>query len=211
MDENEARHWLDQQGVSRETQQKLRTYVDLLLAESQRQNLISAATRQDIYSRHIVDSVQLLAFAPNARSWLDLGSGAGLPGIVLATLTSQPVYLVESRRLRSDWLIQIADALGLGNVKIFASRLEAVDSFPAGAITARAFAPMPKLLPLAHRFSSKSTIWVLPKGKSAAEELALAKASWHGSFVMKPSVTSPDSAIVVATGVAPKYPGRLAR
>ena len=204
MDEDRAKAWLAELGVSRETQERLDQFVALLREENARQNLVSAASLDHVYARHIVDSVQLWRLAPQAKSWLDLGSGAGLPGLILAILSDAPVTLVESRRLRADWLQRASDALRLGNVQIHAARLELVRSFPAAVITARAFAPLPKLFALAHRFSTEETLWILPKGRSAAEELASVAATWHGRFHMEPSVTDPDSAIIVAQHVKPK-------
>ena len=204
MDEEGAKTWLADLGVSRETQERLDQFVALLREENARQNLVSAASLDHVYARHIVDSVQLWRLAPQAKSWLDLGSGAGLPGLILAILSDAPVTLVESRRLRADWLQRASDALRLGNVQIHAARLELVRSFPAAVITARAFAPLPKLFALAHRFSTEETLWILPKGRSAAEELASVAATWHGRFHMEPSVTDQDSAIIIAQHVKPK-------
>ena len=204
MDEDRAKAWLAELGVSRETHERLDQFVALLREENARQNLVSAASLDHVYARHIVDSVQLWRLAPQAKSWLDLGSGAGLPGLILASLSDAPVTLVESRRLRADWLQRASDALRLGNVQIHAARLELVRSFPVAVITARAFAPLPKLFALAHRFSTEETLWILPKGRSAAEELASVAATWHGRFHMEPSVTDPDSAIIVAQHVKPK-------
>ena len=204
MDEDGAKVWLTDLGVSRETHDRLDQFVAMLREENARQNLVSAASLDQVYVRHIVDSVQLWRLAPDAKSLLDLGSGAGLPGLILAILSDAPVTLVESRRLRAAWLQRAAETLRLGNVKVEASRLELVKSFPAAVITARAFAPLPMLFALAHRFSTEETLWILPKGRSAAEELASVAATWHGQFHMEPSVTDPDSAIILARHVKPK-------
>lgn len=205
MDEVAARQWLiDELDVSRETLERLNAYVALLRAEAGRQNLVSATTLEHIFARHIVDSAQLALHAPReSSSWLDLGSGAGLPGLVLAILNDQPMTLVESRRLRSDWLAKTAETLALENVTVAAVKLEAVPTCRAAVITARAFAPLARLLALAHRFADSDTIWLLPKGRSAAEELASVRTTWHGAFDMKTSVTDPDSAIIVARNVRP--------
>ncbi len=204
MDEEGAKAWLADLGVSRETHERIDQFVVLLRKESARQNLVSALSLDHVYARHIVDSAQLWRLAPEMKSWLDLGSGAGLPGLILAILTDAPVTLVESRRLRAEWLQRAAETLRLGNVRVEATRLEQVKSFPAAVITARAFAPLPKLFALAQRFSTEETLWILPKGRSAAEELASVAATWHGSFHMETSVTDPNSAIIVARGVKPK-------
>jgi 16S rRNA (guanine527-N7)-methyltransferase len=94
--------------------------------------------------------------------------------------------------------------LGLTNVTVELGRLELLKTRPVGVITARAFAPLPKLFAFAYRFSTEETRWILPKGRSAAEELASIAATWHGSFHMEPSVTDPDSAILIARNVMPK-------
>ena len=204
MDEARAKAWLADLGVSRETRERLDQFVALLREENARQNLVSAASLDQVYARHIVDSIQLWQLAPEARSWLDLGSGAGLPGLILAILSDAPVTLVESRRLRAEWLQGAAKTLRLGNVRVEATRLELVKSFPVAVIAARAFAPLPKLFALAHRFSTEETLWILPKGRSAVEELASVAATWHGMFHMEPSITDSDSAIIVARHVKPK-------
>ncbi len=203
MDEAAAAIWARDTGVSRETRARFEELIVLLRAENAQQNLISKASLEQIMARHIVDSAQLFFLAPDAASWLDLGSGAGFPGLVIAILSGSPVTLIESRRLRADWLVRAADHLALTNVRVCAMRVEAVDRFTASVITARAFAPLPKLFGLAHRFSNRDTCWILPKGRTAAEELASVASTWHGRFEMKPSITDPDSAIIVAHDVQP--------
>ena len=205
MDEEGARAWLrDRLCVSRETMDGLDRYVSLLRDESAHQNLIARSTLDPVFARHIVDSAQLVAHAPCGGHWLDLGSGAGLPGLVIAILTGAPVTLVESRRLRIDWLVRAAQALDLPHVVVEGRRLEQLPAFPAAVITARAFAPLDRLFALAHRFSTPATRWVLPKGRGAAEELASTRRSWHGRFELVPSVTDPASAILLAEDVRPK-------
>lgn len=204
MDEIAAKAWMANLGVSRETSERIDQFVALLRKENVRQNLVSATSLTHVFARHIVDSAQLWRLAPDATSWLDLGSGAGLPGLIIAILGDAPITLVESRRLRAEWLRQTADVLGLTNVTVELARLELLKARPVGVITARAFAPLPKLFALAHRFSTEETRWILPKGRSAAEELASVAATWHGSFHMEPSVTDPDSAILIARNVMPK-------
>ena len=208
MDEVAARQWLiDALDVSRETLDRLDAFAALLRAESARQNLVSAATLDHIFARHIVDSAQLALLAPrNASPWLDLGSGAGLPGLVLATLNAGHVILVESRRLRSDWLAKAAETLALDKVTIVAAKLEAMPTCRVAVITARAFAPLPKLFALAHRFSTEESLWLLPKGRSAADELASVRGAWQCDAHMAPSVTDPASAIIVARDVRPVRP-----
>jgi 16S rRNA (guanine527-N7)-methyltransferase len=202
--EEEARRWLCEScGVSRETFERLDQFRALIIEESGRQNLISAATIPHIWARHFVDSAQLLAGTPDHGTWLDLGTGAGFPGIVIAILRAAPITLVESRRKRAEFLIESVRVLGLTHVTIQSSRLEMMETVPVSVISARAFAPLPQILALAHRFSTKKTQWVLPKGRSAREELESIKQTWQGSFHVKQSVTDEEAYIVVATGVKP--------
>lgn len=210
MTEEEAKAWLaDTLSVSRETMANLQGIVDAVIAENDLQNLISAATIPHIWERHIVDSAQLLAFAKGDRAakfpWMDLGTGAGFPGLVIAALRPDlPVILVESRRRRFEFLRDTARALGLSNVMVHGGKLESLESRPVGVISARAFAPLPKLLELAHRFSRKETIWLLPKGRSARDEVNSVTPAWHGVFHVEQSITDADAAIVVASGIRPK-------
>lgn len=208
MNEDEARAWLSEQlDVPRETMARLESLVALVADESQRQNLIAASTLPTIWDRHVVDSAQLLTLAPaDTQSWLDLGSGAGFPGMVVAAIArSIDVVLVESRRKRIDFLAHLAEALGVADrVTIAGSRLELLDTRTFDVISARAFAPLDRLLPLAARFSTPKTIWLLPKGRGAASELEAARRSWQGDFRVVASVTDPEAAIIVAKNVQPK-------
>lgn len=189
--------------VSREAMERLERYVELLREESGRQNLVSAATLSDVWERHIVDSAQLLRFEPHANaSWVDLGSGAGLPGIVVACLTAGPVTLLEPRRLRADFLHSAVDELRLGANVICAKVEKVVGRYEV--ITARAVAAIPRLFEISQHLSTGKTVWVLPKGRVAASELAEAQRTWQGAFHVEQSVTDPESYIVVGTGVRAK-------
>lgn len=208
MNDRLARAWIeDNLDVSRETVDRLQHFADAVIAENDRQNLISKATIPHIWQRHILDSAQLLMLAGDrdkALPWLDLGTGAGFPGMVIGILSSQPMLLVEARRRRAEFLNEQAIQLGLDHVTIVPTRLESLQSRTVSVISARAFAPLPRLLELAHRFAHEKTMWLLPKGRSAREELESARASWQGEFNVKSSLTDPDAAILVARGVSPK-------
>ncbi|HEX8380345.1 MAG TPA: 16S rRNA (guanine(527)-N(7))-methyltransferase RsmG [Allosphingosinicella sp.] len=207
MTEAEAKERLD---VPRETIERLEAFVELLKAENARQNLVSKASLDAVWERHILDSVQLARFAPDARSWLDLGTGAGFPGLVIPLFHAAEMVLVESRRLRTDFLRAAAETLGIsGRVEIVCARLETLPARPFDAISARAFAPLPKLLALAERFSTPETIWILPKGRNAKSELEAARSSWQGDFRLEPSLTDAEARIVVASRVRQKPRGRF--
>jgi 16S rRNA (guanine527-N7)-methyltransferase len=202
MTEEEAQAWLTEKiGVSRETMERLDAFRHMVIAENEQQNLISAGTIEQFWTRHIVDSAQLLPHGVMAGAWLDLGTGAGFPGIVIAILRDAPMILVESRRKRIDFLMDSAQKLGLKHVRTHGGRLETLPATTTSVISARAFAPLPKLLDLAHRFSNNEAIWVLPKGRSANEELETVRRSWQGVFHVEQSVTDAEAAIIVATGV----------
>lgn len=202
MTEDEARAWIrDRYGVSRET--RLAAFVDMLRDEAGRQNLIAPSTLEQVWARHIVDSAQLLAHAPDNGVWLDIGSGAGLPGLVVGLLRDAPAELVEPRKLRTDFLSRVAMELGLDNVAVRTDKIERTKG-AAAVISARAVAQLPDLFRIAAHRSTSSTVWVLPKGRNAQSEVAEARRKWHGSFHVEPSITAPDSLIVVAKGVRPR-------
>ncbi len=202
MTEDEARDWIrSRYDVSRET--RLATFVDLLRDESTRQNLVSPTSLEQIWARHIVDSAQLLEHADVGGLWLDIGSGAGLPGIVLAILRGEPVELVEPRKLRTAFLQHCVDTLGLTNVTIHTAKVERTTG-RAAVITARAVGSLDTLFRIARHRSDRSTIWVLPKGRNAQSEVEDAQLWWQGSFHVEPSVTAPDSLIIVAKEVRPR-------
>ncbi|HEX8527620.1 16S rRNA (guanine(527)-N(7))-methyltransferase RsmG [Allosphingosinicella sp.] len=185
---------------------RLRSFETLLRDENEFQNLVSKPSLGRLWARHIADSAQLLLHAPNPQSkWLDLGSGAGFPGLVVAVLHPGPVTLIEERRLRSDFLRRAADMLGVAErVEIVAGRAERAAAAPNDVISARAFAPLPRLFELGTRFSTPNTRWILPKGRSAQSELDAALGSWQGDFRLEPSMTDPEARIVVAERVKRK-------
>jgi 16S rRNA (guanine527-N7)-methyltransferase len=194
--------------VSRETCALLDKYVALLLEENERQNLIAKSTIDEIWERHIADCAQLVRFAPRPdSSWLDIGSGAGLPGVVIAILTDGPVTLIEPRRLRADFLQRAAQSLGLGErVTVHAAKAERITG-NFDVITARAVASLDALLRISQHLSTDKTLWLFPKGKSAQSELDDARRTWQGDFRLEPSVTSEEAAILVAANVRRKGRG----
>jgi 16S rRNA (guanine527-N7)-methyltransferase len=187
--------------VSRETREKLVAFADLLLIENKAQNLIARSTEQDLWTRHFADAAQLMSFAPGGARWVDIGSGAGLPGIVIAILDAGPVTLIEPRRLRAEFLARAVEELHLPNVEIIQAKAGAVRHAPFDVITARAVASATRLFGMAAHLSHRETIWVLPKGRSAQSELDEARRTWQGSFRLEPSRTDAGAQILVASGV----------
>ncbi len=210
MTEDEAREHL---GVPRETLEQLDAFVGLLRIENQRQNLVSAASLEHVWSRHVLDSAQLVRFAPSPVSrWLDLGSGPGFPGLIISALTESHVTLVESRRLRTDFLSRAAKLLHVERrTTILCLRVETLPAAKYDVITARAFAPLPRLFDLAERFAAPETRWVLPKGKNAKSELEAAESLWQGDFRLEPSITDAQAQILVAERVRRRKGGKGAR
>ena len=191
--------------VSRETMLCIEAYVERIRTANSAQNLVSATSLTAIWERHILDSAQLVRFEPRpGASWLDIGSGAGLPGIVIALLVRGPVALVEPRRLRAAFLEQTVAALGLGGrVTVHAAKVEKI----AGrfdAITARAVASVDHLLAISLHLAHAGTVWALPKGKSANSELAEARRSWQCDARSEVSCTDPDARILVLSKVRAK-------
>jgi 16S rRNA (guanine527-N7)-methyltransferase len=207
MDEAEVKSRLD---VPRETIVRLEAFTDLLHHENARQNLVSSTSMNAVWERHILDSAQIVRFAPpEARSWLDLGTGAGFPGLLVPLFHPADVVMVEARRLRAEFLRSAASTLGIiDRVEILCARLESVPVRKFDVISARAFAPLPRLLDVAERFSTSETVWILPKGRNAKSELEAARSSWQGDFRLEPSLTDAEAQIVVATRVQRKTRGR---
>ncbi len=204
MTEEEARAWLvNQPGVSRETMDKLADFVAFLRREAESQNLISASTLDQIWSRHIVDSAQLINFVDKQGSnvrWLDLGTGAGFPGLIVAIMTNYNLTLVESRARRVDYLQRAVEMLDLtGRVHVAGVDLERLETAPFSVISARAFAPLPKLFDLAARFATNKTLWLLPKGRNAELEWEDTRKIWDGNFRVMHSVTDQEAGILVGT------------
>jgi 16S rRNA (guanine527-N7)-methyltransferase len=141
-----------------------------------------------------------LRFEPRpGASWIDIGSGAGLPGIVVACLVEGPVTLVEPRRLRADFLHRVGESLRL-RVDVACAKVERVEG-KFEVITARAVAPLSQLLRISQHLSTIKTVWALPKGKNALAELSAAQRTWQGEFRVERSVTDAGSYIVVGTGI----------
>ncbi|RED17085.1 16S rRNA m(7)G-527 methyltransferase [Parasphingopyxis lamellibrachiae] len=209
MEEAAVKTWLvEELDVSRETLERLEKFSALLLEEATRQNLISRSTIDSFWDRHIRDSAQLLSLAtPAARGgrWIDLGSGPGLPGMVLAIIGAMDMTLVEVRSRRVEFLQRAHEQLGLGErVHIEGRKVERVEAGVFDVIAARAFTALPKLFSLAHRFAGTEAQWLLPKGKSAQEELAEARRTWQGDFALHASLTNDEAFIIDARNVRPR-------
>jgi 16S rRNA (guanine527-N7)-methyltransferase len=188
----------DADGVAR-----LERLATMVVEENARQNLIAKASEGTLWLRHLADSAQLLSHVSRGTQapWLDLGTGAGFPGLVIAAMRPElDVVLVESRKKRVDWLVRAAAELGLDRCRIEGRRLEHVEPFGAAVISARAFAPLVKLFALSARFSTQDTLWLLPKGRSAVQEVASLPSEVANMFHVEHSVTDPEAGIVIGTG-----------
>ena len=198
--EQQARDWLTELPEWDATAaERIERLIALLTEENARQNLVAAASLPVVWQRHIVDSAQLLPHVPRETTtpWLDLGTGAGFPGLVVAALRPDcEVVMVESRARRIEWLERARLALGLDKAKVVGARLEQVDSRPFRVISARAFAPLVRLLDLSARFSTKDTLYLLPKGRSAQQELLELK-GWNHLFHVEQSLTDPEAGVIV--------------
>ena len=177
---------------------RLKHLAAMLVEENDRQNLVSVASMGEVWRRHIADSAQLLPHVPRGSSpWLDLGTGAGFPGLVVAVLRPDcEILLVESRARRIDWLERARIALGLDRARVLGMRLEQVETRVVNVISARAFAPLDRLMSLSARFSTSDTLWLLPKGRSAQQELEDLR-GWRHMFHVEQSVTEPQAGIIV--------------
>ncbi len=182
---------------SPDTTARLAAYRDLLLRWNTRINLISAETAAEIDQRHIADCAQLQPLLPQDGPIADLGSGAGLPGLVLAIMqTEREIHLVESDKRKAAFLIEASARLELPMVHVHACRAENAKLPPLSAITARALAPLMALLPYAADFLAPGGVAVFPKGKTAEKELTEAALGWHFTCERIPSTTNPEATIL---------------
>lgn len=205
--ESDARAWLETLPEwDSLANDRIEALTALLREENTRQNLVSVASLGRVWLRHIADSAQLLTHVPREASspWLDLGTGAGFPGLVVSALRPEvEVVMVESRGRRAEWLERARTALGLLNAAVESQTLESITTRPFCVISARAFAPLPKLLALSARFSTSTTRWLLPKGQSARQEL-LDLTGWSHMFHVEQSLSDQNAGVIVGTLAGPK-------
>ena len=189
-------------GVSRETLEKLTAYVELLSQWNRRINLVSANTMGDVWRRHILDCAQLAKYLPRqTRVAVDLGAGAGLPGLILAAMGVPEMHLVESDLRKSAFLREAARIMDVA-VTLHPERIEKVAAFAADAVVARACAPLTQLIDYSEKFLSPKTVCLFLKGENAGEELAAAKASWSLSAETIPSLTDPSGVILKLSAIS---------
>jgi 16S rRNA (guanine527-N7)-methyltransferase len=182
--------------VSRETLDRLRRYADLLAKWNRRINLVGQGTLPDLWRRHMLDSAQLFSLiADPAAPLVDLGSGAGFPGLVLAAMGASDVHLIEADRRKCAFLGEAARAIGMP-VTIHAERIEDVTPFAARTIVSRALAPLPDLLDLAVSFSNEHSILLFLKGGTVDQELTRTRKAWSMQIDRILSRTDPQGTIL---------------
>jgi len=193
--------------VSRETQDRLDRFVETLLRWQDRLNLIANSTIGEIWTRHVADSLQLLPLAPQARTWVDLGSGGGFPGIVIACVLADEagscVHLIESKGKKAAFLREAVRVTGTPAV-VHAVRAEKFGKScaePVDAVTARALAPLKTLCDQAFPFISRGAVGLFPKGQDVDVELTEAAKYWKLQTSQVPSKTSPEGSIVLIRGL----------
>ncbi len=190
--------WLN---VSRETHFRLKTLLELVARWNPKINLISAGSLHHGWNRHVLDSAQLWAAANSSMgSWLDIGSGGGFPGLVIAILANEVapnvrVTLVESDRRKCVFLNEAARQLGV-RVEVHSERVESLEPFAAAVVSARALAPLNSLLHNARRHLASGGVALFPKGQSYESELVAARDHWRFDYVAIKSLTDPDAVVL---------------
>jgi len=188
--------------VSRETWERLEQLVDMLVSWQRSRNLVASSTIPRLWTRHVADSLQLLAITPDARRWLDLGSGGGFPGLVIAcALAGQQtaeVHLVESVQKKAAFLRAATSELSLPAI-VHATRIEDFVRTSPGrldVVTARALAPLDRLIGYAIQLLKRGAVGLFPKGQDVEAELTQASKSWTIEADLVPSKTDPRGRIV---------------
>jgi 16S rRNA (guanine527-N7)-methyltransferase len=206
--EDKARAMALSPDVSRETWARLDRFVELLLSAQQTMNLIAASTVAQLWTRHVADSLQLLALAPAARRLIDLGSGAGFPGLAIAcALADTPdaaVHLVDATKKKAAFLVETADALKLP-VTVHPDRIEdfaAANRLSFDVVTARAVAPLSKLIGYANPLLKRGAVGLFHKGQDVEAELTEAAKYWTIEADQIPSRTDPRGRIVLVRRAA---------
>ncbi|MFN3959202.1 MAG: 16S rRNA (guanine(527)-N(7))-methyltransferase RsmG [Parvularculaceae bacterium] len=196
-------------GVSQETLARLHAFDACLLDWSARHNLIARSTIEDRWDRHFRDSAQLYRLIPpDARRLVDLGSGAGFPGLVLAAMGAPrlEVTLVESIGKKAAFLTAAAAAMGLSTVRVIPARIESLKVRTPDVITARALASLSTLCGYAVEIGGEKALCIFPKGQDVEVELTEASKYWHMTVERRASLTSPGSTVLLITGLRPKRP-----
>jgi len=198
--------------VSRETRERLDAFESLLRRWQRAVQLVAPADLPKLWTRHIADSLQLIELMPQAKVWADLGSGAGFPGLVIALAFGDRgrgfVHLIESDQRKAAFLRE-AIRITAAPARVHAERVESVAKRLAGeveVVTARALAPMPRLLELASPFFEKGLMGIFPKGRDVDNELTDSTKSWKIQTTIVPSRTHRDGKIVIVERASPRLP-----
>ena len=192
--------------VSRETNERLAALVALLTKWNATVNLVSKDTLAQVWDRHIIDSAQIFNLGDSAASWVDMGSGGGFPGLVVAILAAEKrplmqIVLIESDQRKAAFLRQASQSLGI-SVKVISERIEAVEPLNADVVSARALAPLPLLCSFASRHLAANGAAIFLKGRNFQAELIAAQEHWNFSLESYQSVTDVSSSVLVLKGIA---------
>ena len=186
--------------VSRETRERLERLAVLLAKWNPRINLVAKGTVPQVWTRHIADSAQIFALAPSARTWIDLGSGGGFPGLVIGALAAEKnpgldLTLVESDARKCAFLSTAAREMEI-RIRVVTQRIETLPPKAHDVVSARALASLPDLLEMAAPLVGPGSICLFPKGAGAASELTRAAETWHIRHRAHPSRTDPDAVVL---------------
>ena len=183
--------------VSRETTEQFERLDTLVRLWNSKINLVSKVTIEELQTRHIADSVQVSEAVEQSKNWADLGSGGGFPGLVVAICKPKTsVTLVEADQRKAVFLRRAVSELGL-NARVLSSRIEDIEPLSADVISARALAPLDKLIPLAVRHGRPETRYVFPKGARFREEIAAVRRTWRFEIDVRPSRTDKEAVILI--------------
>lgn len=201
MTQQEARDWIEERWGGRAVD-RLDRFADLLTTEAAKQNLISRGSLSELWTRHFVDSAQLVPLAPaDWRSWLDIGTGAGFPGMIVALLAERSITMVEPRGRRVEFLQNVVDELGLAHASVRLSKVERLSGLSPDVISARAVASIEDVFGMSEALSQLSTTFLLPRGRSGEQEIAAVRSRCKGLFHVEQSLTHPASVILIASRV----------
>lgn len=200
MTENDARAWIERRFGTQATE-RVGDFLERVARETTEQNLVAPSTVTQMWSRHALDSAQLVPLAPSDGTWLDIGTGGGFPGMVVALLREAPILMVEPRRRRAEFLQRCVDELNLAHAEVRSCKAEAVAEVVA-VVSARAVSSVENILHAARRSATSDTRWLLPRGRSGSEELAALRENWIGMFHVEQSLTDSESTILVLDAVS---------